>query len=209
MPLLKTTTGFLLSLLGFFLLCMTPLSLLSGYAKTGGVSAALGIALLAVAFWLKISRMVLPTLLILNLVGFTALYVLTISGMRLLPKKGYVSIDEVTTIEDAVEACRGTNLGGWELVAYAQNLTARKFSYSRRNPWDSPSRTFERGLGYCQQQALALKEIYGRLGISSGVVYATKCKFPPSEGCNQKWCNDQFQNSFHQVPESFNRVWIT
>jgi hypothetical protein len=63
-------------------------------------------------------------------------------------------------------------------VAYAQQLAARKFTYSRLNPWDTPARAFERGRGYCQQQALALKNIYDRLGIHARPVFATHCAFP-------------------------------
>ena len=67
---------------------------------------------------------------------------------------------------------------GWDLVAYAQNLAAKKFSYSRLNTWDTPSRAFERGMGYCEQQALALKKIYDKLGIETRPVFALRCKFP-------------------------------
>ena len=35
----------------------------------------------------------------------------------------------ITTIDDAVEACRRTHLQGWDLVAYAQNLAVKKFTY--------------------------------------------------------------------------------
>jgi transglutaminase-like putative cysteine protease len=85
----------------------------------------------------------------------------------------------VTTIPDAVEACRATRLTGWDLVAFAQYLTARKFTYSRLNPWDPPAQAFACGQGYCQQQALALKQIYDRLGIPARVVFAMRCRFPP------------------------------
>jgi hypothetical protein len=85
----------------------------------------------------------------------------------------------VTTIADAVEACRATRLTGWDLVAYAQHLAARKFTYSRLNPWDTPARAFACGQGYCQQQAVALKQIYDRLGIPARVVFAMRCRFPP------------------------------
>ena len=34
-------------------------------------------------------------------------------------------------------------------------------------------------MGYCQQQALALKLLYDRLEIESRLVYASKAKFPP------------------------------
>ena len=105
-------------------------------------------------------------------------YLLTIPLLRRLPKQSRVSLDGVTTIDDAVEACRRTHLQGWDLVAYAQNLAARKFTYSRLNTWDTPSRAFERGMGYCEQQALALKKIYVRLGIETRPVFAMRCKFP-------------------------------
>jgi hypothetical protein len=106
------------------------------------------------------------------------LYLLTIPLLRRLPKPGRVSMDGITTIEEAVEACRHTQLQGWDLVAYAQQLVARKFTYSRLNTWETPSRAFERGMGYCEQQALALKKIYDRLGITARPVFSLRCKFP-------------------------------
>ena len=110
--------------------------------------------------------------------GGVAIYLLTIPLLHRLPKPGRVSMDGITTIEDAVEACRRTHVQGWEQVAYAQHLVARKFTYSRLNTWDTPSRAFERGMGYCEQQALALKHIYDRLGIESRGVLAFRCAFP-------------------------------
>ena len=111
--------------------------------------------------------------------GVLTVYLLTIPLLRRLPKQGCVSMDGITTIDDAVESCRRTHLQGWDLVAYAQNLAAQKFTYSRLNTWDTPSRAFERGMGYCEQQALALKKIYGRLGIETRPIFAMRCKFPP------------------------------
>jgi hypothetical protein len=113
--------------------------------------------------------------------GVVALSVLTIPLLRRLPRQRRVSLDGITSIDDAVEACRRTHLQGWDLVAFAQNLVARKFTYSRLNTWDTPSRAFERGMGYCEQQALALKKIYNRLGIKSRAVFAFRCKFPGKE----------------------------
>jgi hypothetical protein len=106
------------------------------------------------------------------------LYLLTLPLLRRLPKPDRVSMDGITTIEDALEACRQTQLQGWDLVAYAQHLVARKFTYSRLNTWDTPSRAFERGMGYCEQQALALKKIYDRLGIAARPVFSLRCTFP-------------------------------
>jgi transglutaminase-like putative cysteine protease len=111
--------------------------------------------------------------------GVLSVYLLTIPLLRKLPKQSRVSLDGVTTIDDAVEACKRTHLQGWDLVAYAQHLVARKFTYSRLNTWDTPSRAFERGMGYCEQQALALNKIYERLGIETRPVFTLRCKFPP------------------------------
>jgi len=114
----------------------------------------------------------------LGVASVVALYLLTIPVLRRLPKPGRVSMDGIITIDDAVEACRRTKLEGSSLVAYAQHLVARKFTHSRLNTWDTPSRAFERGMGYCDQQAAALKNIYDRLGIESRPVFAARCKFP-------------------------------
>lgn len=108
-----------------------------------------------------------------------ALYLLTLPMLRRLPKPGRVALDGVTTIDDAVEVCRRSGLQGWALIAYAQHLVARKFTYSRLNTWDMPSRAFERGMGYCEQQVLALKRIYDRLGIACTPVFSLGCEFPP------------------------------
>ena len=110
--------------------------------------------------------------------GVLTVYLLTIPMLLRLPKQDRVSMDGITTIDDAVEACKQTQMQGWELVAYAQNLAAKKFTYSRLNTWDTPSRAFERGLGYCEQQALALKKIYDKLGIETRPVFCMRCKFP-------------------------------
>ncbi len=114
----------------------------------------------------------------LSAAGVLSVYLLTIPMLRRLPKQGRVSMDGTTTIDEAVEACRHTQLEGWDLVAYAQKLAARKFTYSRLNTWDTPSRAFERGMGYCEQQALALKKIYDELGIETRPVFCMRCKFP-------------------------------
>lgn len=116
-----------------------------------------------------------------------ALYLLSLPMLRRLPQPNRVSLDGVTTIDDAVETCRRSRLRGWELVAYAQQLAARKFAYSRLNTWDSPARAFERGMGYCEQQALSLKHIYDRLGIHSRPVFARRCLFSPAMIDGMPW----------------------
>lgn len=124
-------------------------------------------------------------------VASAGLFAATLPMVRRLPKEPRVSLDGITTIADAVSACEQSGLEGWDLIGYAQNIVARKMRYSRLNPWDSPSRAFERGMGYCLQATLALKEIYDRLGIGSSLVYAYKCKFPGSK-VDGVWQDEHF-----------------
>ena len=125
----------------------------------------------------KIPKKLLVGLIAPVVAGVAFLVAYSVAMQRRLPKPGRVALDGVTTIEDAVEACRRTGLGGWDLVAYAQHLTARKFTYTRLNTWEPPARAFERGRGFCQQQALALQQIYDRLGFEARPVYAFRCRF--------------------------------
>ena len=87
--------------------------------------------------------------------------------------------DGSSTIDDATAHCRESGLTGWDLVEYAQRLTADRFRYSRRNPWDSPRRAFSRGKGYCLQQARALKRMLDALDIESRIVMGSG-RFPPA-----------------------------
>lgn len=119
--------------------------------------------------------------------GVGALALLTTRMYRRLPAPSRVAIDGITTIPDAVAACRRTGLTGWEMVAYAQRLVARKVAYSRLNTWDTPARAFERGSGYCEQQALALKAIYDALGIQTHPVFAVRCAFPSKTVDGVRW----------------------
>jgi len=92
-----------------------------------------------------------------------SLYIRSLPLLRRLPSQKKVSLDGITTLEEAVAACRRSGLTGWELVEYAQKLVARKMTYSRLNSWDTPSRAFERGMGYCLHSSQALHKIYRKL----------------------------------------------
>jgi transglutaminase-like putative cysteine protease len=119
--------------------------------------------------------------------GIGTLALLSARMYRRLPKSNSVTVDGITTIADAVAACRSSGLSGWELVAYAQRLVAHKFTYSRLNTWDTPARAFKRGMGYCEQQALALKAIYDALGIQARPVFAVRCAFPSKMVDGVRW----------------------
>jgi hypothetical protein len=171
-----------------------------------------GVALLAIAYGLGFAPALLLAFLVVNLTGLTAFWLATLSVTRLLPKESRVATDGVATIEEAVVACRRSGLEGWDLVAFAQHLTAEKFTYSRCNPWDSPSRAFERGLGYCQQQALALNEIYRGLAVDSRLVYANRCGFPPPKDAGDSIAlaldNRWLRTFFGNEPNVFGHTWL-
>lgn len=103
------------------------------------------------------------------------------SGLLLLPAwralRGFgpVALDEIKTLDDAVSACRRSGLDGWELIGYAQRLVYRKFThYSCRNLGDTPVAAFRRGMGYCTQYNLALKQILVRLGFEVRAVFSLR-----------------------------------
>jgi hypothetical protein len=128
-----------------------------------------------------------------------ALYLQAVAMLHRLPKPDRVALDGVTTIDQAATACRRTGLKGWDLAAYAQHLAAHKFTYSRLNSWESPARAFEHGRGYCEQQALALKQIYDRLGTVSRPVFALHCRFPAQEIDGMPWSGGISGHAWLQV----------
>ena len=159
------------------LLFVAPLSLLPGYIIMGILFGLAGLALMSIILTRRIPwRVPLFLMLAVALLTFFT-YGLTCRGVGLFRHREGIVMEGVLTIDDAVAACDESGLQGWDLVAYAQNLTARKFSYSRYNPWDSPAYAFRQGQGYCMQQAQALEQIYRHMGISCRLVYADKCRF--------------------------------
>lgn len=102
---------------------------------------------------------------------------LLLPGIAKLPPYRPITLDDVTTIDDAVDHCRRTGLHGWDLVAYAQQLVYRKFTwYSTRNLWDAPARAFAHGMGYCTQYNLALQAILNQLGFATQAVYCMRVR---------------------------------
>ena len=116
-------------------------------------------------------------LLLLPLIVAAASGLLLLPGALRLPKYQRTAVDGVVNINDAVRACRRSGLRGWELVTFAQQLTARKFAtYSTLNLWDPPGRAFIYGTGYCTQYNLALKRILDRLGFETTAVFALRAR---------------------------------
>jgi transglutaminase-like putative cysteine protease len=57
-------------------------------------------------------------------------------------------------------------------VEAARTLLSERMQYYRRNSLNAPARAFQRGYGYCVQQAYALVELLRRLGFEARVVHA-------------------------------------
>ncbi len=132
------------------------------------------------AIWVFAALAALAALFLGGSTLFLAIFLpLAAVGARLLPNSGPKRLEGISTIEEAIAAGKATGLTGLELAAWAQGIAARRFEYSRRNPWDSPATCFERGYGYCIQQARALKLLYDGLGIESRLVQAFRCRFLP------------------------------
>jgi hypothetical protein len=85
------------------------------------------------------------------------------------------------TINEAVRTCKESDLTGWELVAFAQRLVNKNMAYSYDNSFDMPVRAFEKGRGYCWQQAKALQKILLGLDFHCYAVYAVKNQFPATQ----------------------------
>ena len=118
---------------------------------------------------------------------------LTVVGMGLLllpaalrlPYYRRTTVDGITTIDEAVVLCQRSGLKEWALVHFAQELTAKKFAvYSALNLWDTPSRAFVHGMGYCTQYNLALKQILDRLGFQTTAVFALKTRIFDNDACD-------------------------
>jgi hypothetical protein len=114
------------------------------------------------------------------MVALGSLYLYTLPALWRLPTEKSRSLHGITTLDDAVAHLAASGKEGWELVTAAQQLVHAKMEYSRRNNWDSSARAFRRGMGYCQQQAMALQQILHKLGIQATPVFATQNRFPPA-----------------------------
>lgn len=102
---------------------------------------------------------------------------LLLPAARALRDHGPVPVDGIETLDDAVASCQHAGLDGWELVTFAQRLVYRKFTYySCRNLWDTPAGAFRRGMGYCTQYNLALKQILDRLGFDTQAVFSLQVR---------------------------------
>lgn len=131
---------------------------------------------------MKIIRII--SLAILTIAGGVPLYALpaTLS----LPSGPRPGIEKLT-IQQAARRLKSSGKRGWDLVEAARALVADRMQYSRRNSFDPAAKAFERGYGYCQQQAYALVGILSGLGIEAQVVHAFRNRFPDGKVGGHAW----------------------
>jgi transglutaminase-like putative cysteine protease len=94
---------------------------------------------------------------------------------------------DAMTIPQAAEKLKASEKSGMELIEAARVLVDDRMSYGRRNSFDSHERAFERGYGYCIQQAYALADLLGHLGFNARVVQAFRNRFPSGEVSSHAW----------------------
>jgi transglutaminase-like putative cysteine protease len=99
------------------------------------------------------------------------------------PRQG---IEELSLAEAASQLA-ATGRTGTALVEAARALVADRMQYCRRNSFDSPATAFERGYGYCVQQAYALTDLLARLHVEAKVVHAFRSRFPDGTVDGHAW----------------------
>lgn len=123
-------------------------------------------------------------------------------GAKRLPAYYPTSYKGIRNLEDAVLACRQTDLQEWEMVAYAQKVASHKFTvYSALNLWDTPNRAFVYGMGYCTQYNLALKNLLENLGFAVTAVFSLKVRVLDDENwtMGHTWLRVTIDGETHDV----------
>lgn len=116
----------------------------------------------------------------------TSLPLYALPATHSLPRGRRPGIEELTLAEAATRL-RASGKGGRDLVEAARALVAERMEYCRRNSFDSPERAFERGYGFCTQQAYALADMLRRLGIEAKEVHAFRSEFPDGTVGGHTW----------------------
>ena len=114
-------------------------------------------------------------------------------------KRGHRPGLKPRTLAMAAAQLKDTGLVGYELVEAARSLVEGRMLYCRRNGFDSYFKAFERGYGYCQQQAYALVHLLKELGFDARVVHAFRNRFPDGGTEAHAWV---------QVSVNGQRQWV-
>jgi hypothetical protein len=92
---------------------------------------------------------------------------------------------------------------GWDLVEAARSLVAERMHYSRRNSFDRDAKAFERGYGFCTQQAYALVDLLTQLGFEAKAVHAFRNKFPNGERGGHTWVSVSLESETRFIDSIF------
>jgi hypothetical protein len=110
---------------------------------------------------------------------------------------------EKLTINEAAQQLTARGESGWDLVEAARSLVGERMAYSRRNSFDSPSRAFERGYGYCMQHAYALISLLEELGFEAKVVQAFSNLFPNGVVTSHAWVSVKIGDEIRYIDPLF------
>jgi hypothetical protein len=110
---------------------------------------------------------------------------------------------ENLTLSEASQQLRKTGETDWSLVEAARALVAKRMQYSRRNSFDTAAKAFERGYGYCTQQAYALTSLLIRLGFDTKVVQAFHNRFPDGGEGSHAWVRVTVDQETRQIDAMF------
>jgi len=99
----------------------------------------------------------------------------------------------------AAQELKETGKSGLALVEAARLLVAQRMQYCRRNSFDFYPKAFERGYGYCQQQAYALTDLLTRLGFEARVVGALRNRFPDGRITGHAWVQVFVDGKNHDI----------
>jgi transglutaminase-like putative cysteine protease len=110
---------------------------------------------------------------------------------------------QALTISRAAVQMRALGKSGMELVEAARSLVAERMAYSRRNSFDSYAKAFERGYGYCSQQANALADLLTQMGFEATVVHAFRNRFPDGTVTSHAWVQVVVDDKFRFVDSLF------
>jgi hypothetical protein len=113
-----------------------------------------------------------------------ALYALPATFMLL---KGIRPGFKPLSLSQAAQRLLDTRKTGWDLVEAARAMVAERMQYSRRNSFDSDAKAFERGYGFCTQQAYVLVDLLTQLGFKAKAVHAFRNTFPDGTAGGHTW----------------------
>ncbi|MFN2201087.1 MAG: transglutaminase domain-containing protein [Caldilineaceae bacterium] len=107
------------------------------------------------------------------------------------------------TLAEASDDLRTAYPTGDAQIEAARALIGERMIYCRRNSFDSYSRAFSRGYGYCQQTALALNDLLRRLGYDAKVVHCLHNRFPDGRVTAHAWVRVTVNNALRDLDPLF------